>query len=331
MTVHIIKTARDNLLKNKQVVSCCLQKETLNVSKEAQGKRLDVYLSESLSMSRSFIQKIIKDGAVKWQDKAKVKAARVLKGGECIEITIPEPQSTDLIPEPVDFEVVYEDDQMIVIDKPAGVVVHPAPGHWNGTLVHGLLYRYPDIGNINNVIRPGIVHRLDSTTSGLMVIARTTEAMLSLQRSFKERRVKKLYLALAEGRALPDKVRIDAPIGRDRNNRYRMSVTDDGKPSITDFNVLWRNGQFTFVSCQLHTGRTHQIRVHLRDYGCPLVGDDLYGFKNSCKSLLKGRVFLHSWRLTVPHPATGADMTFKSYLPVELLSVLQEVISRVQR
>lgn len=326
-----IKSLNEESLSDQgQALSACPEEEEILVPADMDGVRLDAFLSDFLGVSRTFIQRVIRDGYVKVFQGKRVKPSRLVLAGESLRFRLPPPQRMDLVPEPVDFSVVYEDDDIIVVDKPAGVVVHPAPGHWRGTLVHGLLYSYPDIGTINDVVRPGIVHRLDSTTSGLLVVARNTESLNELQRSFKDREVGKFYLALSDGRVVGERISLDAPIGRDRNNRYRMTVTDDGKDARTDVYPLWNRGRYSFLICELHSGRTHQIRVHLRHLGAPLVGDELYGFRKKGRKngpLLEGRVFLHAWKLVLPHPRTGEIMNFRSVLPQDLSSILSKVLS----
>ena len=211
--------------------------------------------------------------------------------------------------EPVDFEVVYEDADILIVNKPAGVVVHPSPGNWRNTLVNGLVYRYPEMKKLTAWLRPGIVHRLDATTSGLMVVARTEQATLELQKMFKEREVDKKYIALAHGRPKRLEGTISGPIDRDPDNFLKMAIVAGGKPSLTGYKVLWTRNNISMVEFKLYTGRTHQIRVHFAGLGCPLVGDCIYGAPEKDSEL--GRVFLHSWRLSFKHPVTGEQMTFK--------------------
>ena len=297
--------------------------ETFKVDSVETGTRLDVLVGRRLGLTRSFANKLVRKGEVRLSSAQVPKPSLKLAAGTRVEVIIRDIETLDLEPEPVDFGVVYEDEDILVIDKPSGLVVHPAPGHWTGTLVHGLLYRDPRIGLINRVLRPGIVHRLDATTSGLLVVARTSEALDNLILSFKSRAVEKRYLALVWG--IPRHARgvIEEPIGRDPSNRLRMAVVEDGKPSRTDYRILatYREG-FSLLECDLRTGRTHQIRVHLRHGGHPLVGDTLYAPRRKTSFPIE-RVFLHSWRLTIPHPKDGRRLSFHSALPFDLVEILR--------
>jgi len=237
-------------------------------------------------------------------------------------VSVPPPETLDIEPEDVPFEVAHEDDYLLVVDKPAGLVVHPAPGHWKGTLVHGLLFRYPNLGPFNNVARPGIVHRLDAGTSGLMLVAREQKTMELLQKAFSEQRVEKKYIALAHGNFAHPEGILEGPIGRHPQNRLKMAVVEGGRPAATEYRVLWNRSGYSLVLCKLLTGRTHQIRVHMSAFGHPLVGDTLYGAKR-----VDGldRVFLHSWRLAFTHPITGLNLSFTRPLPGELRALLPKI------
>lgn len=298
---------------------------TLTVNEELQGHRLDYAVSRELGLSRNFSQRLIKEGRVLSSSQRRVKPSIKIELGEQFVVDVPPPEKLDLEPEDVPFTVVYHDKDIIVVDKPAGLVVHPAPGHWRGTLVHGLLYRFPDMGSMNGVERPGIVHRLDATTSGLMVVARNGLAQERLWSDFKERRVDKIYLALCHGRPPKDPSTIRLPIARDPNSRTRMAVVEGGRDAVTDIEVIWHRGGYSFVKCTLHTGRTHQIRVHMRAIGCPLVGDTLYAPKLA-SPFDPPRVFLHAWRLSFKHPRTGATMAFTSYIHDELKAVVRGIV-----
>lgn len=291
------------------------------IHEELSGHRLDYVVSRELGISRNFAQKLIRGGNVRFSPPRRVKPSLAVSAGDCLNVHVPPPQTLELEPEDVPFEVVYADEDVIVVDKPAGVVVHPAPGNWSGTLVHGLLFRFPDIGNLNGVRRPGIVHRLDATTSGLMVVARNGLAQERLFCDFKARRVDKTYLALCWGRPKSEAGMIDLPIGRDEGNRLRMGIVEDGRESQTGYRVIWSRGGKSLIQCKLYTGRTHQIRVHLRAIGHPLVGDALYAPGRE-SPFNPPRVFLHSWRLSFKHPRDNRELAFRSHLPKELREAL---------
>jgi len=300
--------------------------ETIAAGEEDRGLRLDVFLSSRLGITRTFARKLVEDGNVSLLPHRKAKPGMKMVPGISAEVTLPPPESLDLEPEEVPFGVVYEDDWLIVIDKPSGVVVHPAPGNRHGTLVHGLLHRFRHFGSFNNVLRPGIVHRLDASTSGLLVVARKQEILENLQNQFRLREVRKQYLALVHGRIKNASGRIDAPIGRCPTNRLRMAVVEDGKPAVTGFRRLWVRNGYSFLECDIATGRTHQIRVHLSSMGHPIVGDVLYGADKK-KAASAGRVFLHSWKLSFLHPKTGKRLFFTSCLPAALTGQLREILS----
>ncbi|MBR6901040.1 MAG: RluA family pseudouridine synthase, partial [Synergistaceae bacterium] len=225
--------------------------------------------------------------------------------------------------EPVDFEVVYEDEYLFVINKPAGLVVHPSPGNWRNTLVNGLVYRYPELKLLTNWLRPGIVHRLDSGTSGLMVVARTQKMCTALQKLFFDREVDKNYIALAHGRPKRSEGTISGPLDRDPDNFLKMAVVLGGKSSLTGYKVLWTKNNISMVKFKLYTGRTHQIRVHFSALGCPLVGDAVYGAPQEEAEL--GRVYLHSWLLSFVHPATNEKMTFRQNIPESFINYIKSI------
>ncbi|MBL3539242.1 MAG: RluA family pseudouridine synthase [Aminivibrio sp.] len=303
--------------------------ETITAGEEYRGIRLDVFLSSRLGITRNFARKLVEDGNVRLLPEKKAKPGMKLVPGITAEVTLPPPESLDLEPEEVPFDVVYEDQWLIVIDKPSGVVVHPAPGNRHGTLVHGLLHRFRHFGSFNNVLRPGIVHRLDASTSGLLVVAREQEILENLQTQFRLREVRKQYLTLVHGRVKTPSGRIEAPIGRSPSNRLRMAVVEDGKPALTEFRRLWVHNGFSFLECIIATGRTHQIRVHLSSMGHPIVGDALYGADKK-QAASAGRVFLHSWKLSFLHPKTGNRLYFRSCLPAALTGQLREILSTCQ-
>lgn len=300
----------------------------VTVPAEEEGVRLDLFLAGELSLSRSRAQKLIEQRAVASPDVSKIRAALRVQGGQRFFVTMQKPRPASLMPQRVPFAVVYEDRDVIVIDKPAGVAVHPGAGRPDGTLVNGLMERWPDIGTIGDAVRPGIVHRLDVGTSGLMVVARSDAAFAALSKAFHDHEVRKEYLALGVGALRAREGTVDAPISRDPHNRLKMCIAWDGRPAVTDYKVLWTRARFNLIRVRLHTGRTHQIRVHMRALGCPLDGDMLYGPKDPAQHILRDRVFLHSWRLGFKHPATGTWMEFCVPLPKELIEALRVPLSQ---
>ena len=292
------------------------------VSNEA-CRRLDIFIANQLGITRSYAQQMIRNSQVS-SAAANLKPSSSVSPNQEFVIDLPPVESLELVPEYVPFDVVYEDEYIIVLNKPAGVVVHPAPGNWTKTLVHGLLYRYPDI-SCNNISRPGIVHRLDATTSGLMVIARESKSMERLQRMFQNKEVHKTYIALVNGNISKSSGVINAPIARDPKDRLKMTVIHGGRDAVTEFRKLWSNKDHSLVLCRLITGRTHQIRVHFEAIGHPLIGDKIYGNKNNEITVNLNRVFLHSWRLDFKHPIIESDMSFRCPIPEELKDILKQI------
>ena len=319
---------KDAEAQTEEVCASCIY--PMAVGETMAGHRLDFAVSRELGVSRTYAQRLIKKGHVTPANGRRIKPSIIVIQGEKYMIDVPPPEKLELEPEDVAFDVVYYDRDIIVVNKPAGLVVHPAPGHWRGTLVHGLLFRFPELGNLNGVERPGIVHRLDATTSGLMVVARNGLAQERLYKAFKERKVGKTYLALCFGKPPRESGTIDMPIGRDETHRTRMAVTQDGRNAITDYRVLWSRADCSLVECTLHTGRTHQIRVHLKALGCPLVGDTLYA-PSRPSPFDPPRVFLHAWKLAFKHPRDDRPMSFKIFLPSGLRNVLREISPRAIR
>lgn len=298
--------------------------QSFKIDAEYSGHRLDFAVSRLLGISRGFASRLVKEGHVTIAPVRRIKPSIKVAEGDVLSVEVPPAENLELEPQDVAFETVYADDDVIVVNKPAGLVVHPAPGHWSGTLVHGLLYRYPDIGTLNGVRRPGIVHRLDATTSGLMVVARNGLAQEGLFKDFKERRVRKEYLALCYGETPAERGSVKYPIDRDPYNRVRMACVEGGRDAWTDYERIWSTGKYTLVKCILHSGRTHQIRVHMRAIRCPLVGDRLYAPSRQ-SPFGPERVFLHSWRLGFRHPRTGEHMQFCVPLPQELSDFLHAI------
>ena len=291
----------------------------LRVPEEAAGERLDRFLAGLPEIgSRAVAERLLRDGGVRVNgDAPRAKSAR-LAGGEELEFEAPGPVTSTLVPEEMDLTVPYEDEHLLVVDKPAGLVVHPAPGHAQGTLVHGLLAY--DVEGGDEPERPGIVHRLDRDTSGLMVVARSPEAHRRLQELVQEREVTREYLALVVGRPRSQRGTIEAPIGRDRRDAMRHSLdTDTPREAVTHFEVEELLPRHALLRVRLETGRTHQIRVHLAAVDLPVAGDPVYG---RAGELGLERQFLHAARLAFPHPVTGAAVEVSSPLPPELETAL---------
>ena len=289
-------------------------------------ERLDKFLVTQLpDYSRSRLQGLISDGFVKVSGEQVVKSGWMVKTGDTIELIIPPTQPTDLVPEDIPLQVVFENKDLMVVDKPAGMVVHPAAGHSTGTLVHAALAHAPEMEGIGGEQRPGVVHRLDKDTSGLILMAKNDRAHRWLQDQFRLRKVVKIYLALVDGHPPTPTGRIEAPIGRDPAHRKQMGVVplDKGRESETEYKTLESFSQFAFLEVHPLTGRTHQIRIHLAFIHCPIVGDTLYGHRHP--TLPISRHFLHAARLTIQLPGESSLRTFSAPLPPELEQVLNSL------
>jgi len=299
---------------------------------DARPARADRWATDLSGLSRSHVQRLISEGRLTAQGTS-VKANTIVGPGTELELRIPPPAPATPRGEPeLPLSVVYEDEDLLIVDKPAGQVVHPSAGHDSGTLVNALLGRGGELApaGIAGVQRPGIVHRLDRDTSGLLMVARTDAAQASLQAQLKARRVKKTYLALVQGSVAAAVGRIEAPIGRDPAHRTRMAVTPNGRPSITGYRVRERFAGWTFLELDLVTGRTHQIRVHLEAIGHPVAGDPVYGTGTSRRGPAGlDRLFLHSWRLELTSPSTGRLIRAEAPLPDSLEGVLAGLRGRV--
>ena len=271
-----------------------------------------------LGLTRSRLRQLISEGQV-LVNGGSVKPAHRVRPGDQVLVSVPQPRPSSVVAQDIPITVVYQDADLVVIDKPPGLSVHPGPGHPDRTLVNGLLALCPDIQGIGGEIRPGIVHRLDKDTSGLMIAAKTQDAHHRLSQQIKDRAVKKGYLALVEGMPTPESGEIDVPIGRDPRRRTRMAVTVGGRESRTGYSLLERAGAYSLLELQLHTGRTHQARVHLAWLGHPLLGDAVYGKR----SPLLPRHFLHAHRLAFAHPSTREALEFHSPLPPDLEAALE--------
>lgn len=300
------------------------------VQSDEAGQRLDVFLGslEEIS-SRSLAQRLVA-GDLVLVDGVHASKRHILRAGERVEVEIPPWDRGDLEPEAIPLDLRYEDEDLIVLSKQAGLVVHPAQGHWTGTLVHALLAHSDELGTLAGDDRPGIVHRLDKDTTGLMMVAKTDSAQAALSDAIRIRSIDRRYLTLVHGYIAPDTGLIDAPLARDNKDRMRMAVSEseNAKQAVTTFRVLERfsAGQhddgFTLLECKLYTGRTHQIRVHMAYIKHPVVGDQLYGARRPKADLGLERQFLHSYRLTLEHPTNGESLEFTDPLPDDLARVL---------
>lgn len=297
------------------------------VTEEIVGQRIDQYLSQQLNdLSRSHIQKLIKAGHVTIKGKA-CKANYKLRLNDVIEVTIPEPEVLKIEPENIPLDIIYSDDDVAVINKPQGMVVHPAPGHFSGTLVNALMYHFKDsLSGINGVKRPGIVHRIDKDTSGLIMICKNDKAHQSIAAQLKDHSTTRKYVALVYSNIKEDEGTVAGEIGRHPVDRKKMAMVKQGKHAVTHFKVLERYGDYTLVECQLETGRTHQIRVHLTSIHHPLVGDPMYGpqGKSVKKYGAKGQL-LHAKVLGFKHPSTGEYMEFEAPLPGYFQAIINKV------
>ena len=288
-----------------------------------EGQRLDVFLASVTGLSRNRVQGLISDGRV-FINCESARKNHLLGVDEEVSWELPPREPEEVKPEDIGLNVVYEDDSIAVIDKPAGMVMYPGPGHSGHTLLNALLSRYPDIAGVGGAGRSGIFHRLDRGTSGLVAVARSEDAYLEMVEKVKNRDVEREYLALVSGEITGERGKIDAPMGRSLSNRKRMAVRQyDGRHAITDFNVVERFTQgYTLVEASLETGRTHQIRVHFSHIGHPLAGDPEYSTGDVRRELGLSRQFLHAFRLRFLHPATGESLDFNSELPEDLKQVL---------
>lgn len=271
--------------------------------------------------SRSQIQLWLRNGAVEVNDEV-VKANYKVKANDVILVNVPEVKELELTPQDILVEIIYEDKDVMVVNKPQGMVVHPSAGHPDGTLVNALLHHADNLSSINDVIRPGIVHRIDKDTTGLLMVAKNDKAHIALQEELKDKKTMRKYVALVHGVIPHDKGKIEAPIGRSKINRQKQAVVADGKDAVTHFEVLERFDDFTLIECELETGRTHQIRVHLNYIEYPIAGDPMYGPK---KTLPGNGQYLHAKTLGFTHPATGELMSFDSELPEDFTNMLEEL------
>lgn len=294
--------------------------ETVTAEAEDAGTRADVFLAAKLGVSRSNMQKLLEDGRVKRGEKI-IKANYKVRAGEIFVVDIPEPEPIEAVPENIPLDIIYEDDDVVVLNKARGMVVHPAPGNYTGTLVNALLYHCSNLSGINSAIRPGIVHRLDKDTSGIMIVAKNDAAHISLSQQIQSKTAVRTYLAVVRGNIKTDSGTIETQIARDKTDRKKMTVVKEGgRDAITDYEVLERFGKYTLVRCKLRTGRTHQIRVHMEYLGYPLVGDPKYSPMKTPFGI-KGQA-LHSHTLEFTHPRTGERMKFEAPLPEDMHKII---------
>ncbi|MFC0473102.1 RluA family pseudouridine synthase [Halalkalibacter kiskunsagensis] len=294
------------------------------VTTDQASERIDKFLTTmNESWSRTQVQIWIKEEHIKVNN-AKVKSNYKVASGDVVTLEIPEPEKLEIIAENIPLEIVYEDEDVIVVNKPRGMVVHPAPGHYTGTLVNALMYHCKDLSGINGVIRPGIVHRIDMDTSGLLMVAKNDHAHESLVEQLKAKTTRRLYKAIVHGIIPHQHGTVDAPIGRDKKDRQSMTVTEvNSRDAVTHFTVLETFDQYTYVQCELETGRTHQIRVHMKYIGYPLAGDPKYGPKKKTLDI-RGQA-LHAAVLGFIHPRTGKEMLFEAPIPEDMKQLLHQL------
>lgn len=302
-----------------------LQSHSFSAAPDAAGQRVDKFLSDQLpDLTRSYLQKLIRDGAV-LMNGSPVKAGLKLAGGETISIVLPEAQELSVDPEPIPLDILYEDEDLLIVNKPKGMVVHPAAGHYSGTLVNAVLYHCRDsLSGINGILRPGIVHRIDQNTTGSLIICKNDAAHKCIAAQLKEHSITRKYRAIVHGRLTKDGT-VHAAIGRHPLHRKEMAVNvPNGKDAVTHYHILEQFDQFTYIECQLETGRTHQIRVHMKSIGHPILGDDIYGPSKCPFSNLQGQT-LHAMTIGFVHPSTGAYLEFDAPLPEYFEELLQKL------
>ena len=303
-----------------------MEERVFSAGPEDENKRLDVFLTVCLpEKTRSSIQHLIHEGVVQVNGKTRTKSGYSLTPGDHIQIRLPEPVMTEVKPESIPLDILYEDEQLAVVNKARGMVVHPAAGNQAGTLVNALLAHCSDLSGINGIIRPGIVHRLDKDTSGVMLVAKTDTAHVSLAEQIRRHTACRTYIAVVHGDIVQGSGRIEGAIGRHSLDRKKMAVVaQGGKSAVTHFEVISRLGRYTLVSCRLETGRTHQIRVHMAHIGHPVVGDPKYCRTVEKHQLIQGQA-LHSVKICFQHPTTGRTMEFSAPLPADMQKLLRHI------
>lgn len=295
----------------------------MEITPEMEGERIDKCISNYLeSLSRSYIQKIIKDGKTYVND-AVVKANYKVKVDDKVQFEIPDCEEPDIPPQDIPLDILYEDKDILIVNKPKDMVVHPAPGHYEGTLVNAIMFHCKDeLSGINGVLRPGIVHRIDKDTTGSIIICKNDEAHRKIAQQLKEHSITRKYRAIVYGRIMEEEGTVNAPIGRHPTDRKKMAINEkNGKPAVTHYKVLERFDKYTYIECQLETGRTHQIRVHMTSIGHPLLGDEVYG-NAKCPFKLEGQT-LHAMTIGFIHPTTGEYVEYEAPLPEYFEHLLQ--------
>lgn len=289
------------------------------------NKRLDIFVKENSEFSRTYIDTLIKEGYVKINDIVVLKSSYKTKQSDVIDITEKEIEELDLKPENIPLNILYEDEDILIIDKERGMVVHPSNGHSSNTLVNAILYHCKDnLSSINGVIRPGIVHRIDKDTSGILCICKNDNSHKNIAKQFEEHTNVRKYKAIVRGIISQNEGIISKPIGRDKRNRLRMAIDANGKLAITEYKVIERFNNYTLIECNLKTGRTHQIRVHMKDLGYPILGDLVYGKVDKNFRNINGQI-LHAYYLELNHPRTGERLKFESKLPSYFIEVLDKI------
>ena len=295
----------------------------MEITPEMEGERIDKCISNYLeSLSRSYIQKIIKDGKAYVND-AVVKANYKVKVDDKVQFEIPDCEEPDIPPQDIPLDILYEDKDILIVNKPKDMVVHPAPGHYEGTLVNAIMFHCKDeLSGINGVLRPGIVHRIDKDTTGSIIICKNDEAHRKIAQQLKQNSITRKYRAIVYGRIMEEEGTVNAPIGRHPTDRKKMAINEkNGKPAVTHYKVLERFDKYTYIECQLETGRTHQIRVHMTSIGHPLLGDEVYG-NTKCPFKLEGQT-LHAMTIGFIHPTTGEYVEYEAPLPEYFEHLLQ--------
>lgn len=295
----------------------------MEITPEMEGERIDKCISNYLeSLSRSYIQKIIKDGKAYVND-AVVKANYKVKVDDKVQFEIPDCEEPDIPPQDIPLDILYEDKDILIVNKPKDMAVHPAPGHYEGTLVNAIMFHCKDeLSGINGVLRPGIVHRIDKDTTGSIIICKNDEAHRKIAQQLKEHSITRKYRAIVYGRIMEEEGTVNAPIGRHPTDRKKMAINEkNGKPAVTHYKVLERFDKYTYIECQLETGRTHQIRVHMTSIGHPLLGDEVYG-NAKCPFKLEGQT-LHAMTIGFIHPTTGEYVEYEAPLPEYFEHLLQ--------